>query len=81
VSSSKLTLDDHSKQVNKTKHVIILQLKHKGITYFEFSGMIVDNDGLNICSRRVSMNDELEPAQNQISMKQKLADRENGSLT
>jgi hypothetical protein len=39
-----------------------LELEQEGITYFEFSGMIVDSDGLNIFSRRASINDELESA-------------------
>lgn len=41
--------------------------KKEGINYFEFSGKIVDNDGLNICSRRASMNDELESAQRPLA--------------
>ena len=44
----------------KTKWINI----NKDITYFEFSGMIVDKAGLNILSRSVSMN-VLGPVQNQ----------------
>ena len=54
-----LTKDMQTNYKFKTEVIFSSTQTKEGITYFEFSGMIVDNDGLNICSRRVSMNDGL----------------------